>query len=84
MSLDVDGNCNEKTRTGGAHFFNLMGNFRFIVSLVFTKNLLDRCEPATRALQSSTLMNGNQGPALSKKIAIMSLQIPYLAITNEV
>jgi len=55
MSLDVDGNCNEKTRTGGAHFFNLMGNFRFIVSLVFTKNLLDRCEPATRALQSSTM-----------------------------
>jgi hypothetical protein len=55
MSLNVDGNCNDKTRTGGAHFYNLMGNFRFIVSLIVTKNLLDRCEPATRALQSSSM-----------------------------
>lgn len=55
MSLNLDGNCNDKTRTNGGYFFGVINNFRFIVSLVMTKHVLDVCSPTTRALQSSSI-----------------------------
>jgi hypothetical protein len=55
MNMDLDNRCNDKTRAGASHFLGVMRNFRFIVSLIFTKNLLDRCEPATLALQSPAM-----------------------------
>ena len=42
MSVDLDNRCNDKTRAGATHFLGVMGNFRFIVSLTFAKNLLNR------------------------------------------
>lgn len=36
-------------------FFGVINNFRFIVSLIMTKHVLDVCLPITRALQSSSI-----------------------------
>lgn len=55
MSVDLDNRCNDKTRAGATHFLGVMGNFRFIVSLTFAKNLLNRWELATRAMQSPAI-----------------------------
>ena len=55
MSLNLHGDCNDNTRVKGGYFYGAISNFRFIVSLVMAKNLLEMCLPATRALQSSSI-----------------------------
>ena len=55
MSLNLNGDCNNKTRVNGGYFFGAIKSFRFIVSLVFAKNILDKCLPVTRSLQSSSI-----------------------------
>ena len=55
MSTNANGKCNDKTRVGGGYYFNAISNFKFIVCLVVTKNILDLCLPTTRALQASAM-----------------------------